>query len=54
MKLLAVLILMVATFATGFFSTMFGWGLEVKSWGWLIGGYAALLGIQVVIAAIHD
>jgi len=38
-KLIAVLCLMVMSFVVGFLIMIKGWGMEVQSWGWLIGGW---------------
>lgn len=41
MKFLAALIVITLMFVVGYFTMVYGWGLEVKSWPWIIGGYVA-------------
>jgi hypothetical protein len=31
-----------------------GWGLDVKSWGWVIGGHVGILICTVAITALKD
>ena len=48
MKALVALMSIVALFALSYFVMIFGWGLEVKSWGWIIGGWFGTIFITAV------
>lgn len=54
MKAIAQILLAGGIIYMSYAAMVYGWGLEVKSWGWVIGGYAALIGAQVVSAAIKE
>lgn len=45
-KLFGYLFLMTAVFAVSVSTMIFGWGLEVQNWGWVIGGYIAVVCIS--------
>ena len=48
MKALVALMSIVAFFALGYFTAVFGWGLEVKSWGWVISSWFGYIFITAV------
>jgi len=48
MKALVALMSIVALFTLSYFSMVFGWGLEVKSWGWVIGSWFGIIFITAV------
>ncbi|WP_227105166.1 hypothetical protein [Chromobacterium rhizoryzae] len=52
MKAFAALFALIGLFATSYFSMVYAWGLEVKSWPALIAGYVALFGFQVIASAL--
>jgi hypothetical protein len=38
MNAIAALIILSLACVVGYFTMVFGWGLEVQSWGWYVGG----------------
>jgi hypothetical protein len=54
MKFIMFALFLSASFLASFLGSMYGWGLEVKSWSWLIGSWFAsvfLMAISKVIAS---
>lgn len=51
MQIFILLLLTVVSVVVSFISMMFGWGLEVQSWGWLIFSYifAFVAGVAIQI-----
>lgn len=54
MKVLAGLLNLTAAFFIGVVSQMQGWGLEPKSWGWIIGCWIAMLFVVAVSSVLSD
>jgi hypothetical protein len=55
MKVLVILIAsLVIMPAISIVSMIYGYGLEVQSWPWIIGGWALIVFIQTAIASINE
>lgn len=54
MKLFAVFILSVSVILCSILVMIYGWGLDVKSWSWVIGGYLWLFAVQAIIKAFSE
>lgn len=51
-KILAVFFLLCATFGLSYLIMVNGWGLEVKSWYWVVGGYFGILVLHGMVSAL--
>ena len=48
MKAIASIFLLISVFVVSYLTMLYGWGLEVESWGWVIGCYVWLIFSQVI------
>jgi hypothetical protein len=51
-RLIALLFCAIMMFVSQFAVMMYGWGLEPKSWLWIIGGMLMTIGFMTVISAL--
>ena len=54
MKIIASLLSLGLLFVSSTLTFIFGWGLEVKSWGWVIGGWVFIVFVGVIQAALDE
>ena len=54
MKLLAVLMIYVISVIVSVLIMIHGWGLDPKSWGWIIGGAFFQLTMLVISASLNN
>ena len=53
MKILVALLTFPMIFAVSTLTMIHGWGLEPFSWGWIVGGFIAIVFIQLVVEALR-
>ena len=53
MKALAALFLVILASIVSILILMYGWGLEVKSWCWVIGGMFAAVALHIIAAGLN-
>jgi hypothetical protein len=52
MKVLALMVVMAMIWAASLLVMVYGWGLWPQSWAAVVGGYLAIMGLQVVTTAL--
>lgn len=52
-KFLSAVLLLVASPVISILAMIYGWGLEPKSWPWVIGGYIAMVAVLTIGEALR-
>lgn len=54
LKLMVSIFVLGAIFVLGYYVMTFGWGLEVKSWPWIVGGYLGSVFLHLFNQALKE